>query len=156
MYYIYHIPSFVRDNGKIGKIGVSDEPIFRVNKQGYDDFEILEVHTDIFVVSDREIELQKQYGYPVDRVPYHVSRGKWGSKAGKSSGKSAVEDGRINKLSIQRMKPLLQFTKDGKFIKEWECGEYAGIELKIAPQNIRHCVKGRRKTAGGFIWKYKN
>lgn len=64
-YYIYHI------KGK--KIGVSTNPNLRVKNQGYNNFEILETHSDIHIVSYREIELQKQYGYRVDRLPYYLS-----------------------------------------------------------------------------------
>ena len=72
-YYIYHIPTFIHSDGRIGKIGCSEKPKSRVKGQGYSNFEILEEHTDIYVASDREQELQKQYNYPVDNVPYHFS-----------------------------------------------------------------------------------
>lgn len=65
MYYIYHIP------GK--KIGVARNLHNRVTKsQGYlsHEYEVLEESDDIFYVSHREIELQKQYGYPVDKTLY--------------------------------------------------------------------------------------
>jgi hypothetical protein len=62
MYYIYHIPSV--------KIGVSKTPEKRVTEQGYSDFEILEMHTDIYEVSKREKELQKEYGYRIDGPHY--------------------------------------------------------------------------------------
>ena len=78
-YYIYHIPSV--------KIGVSTEPDKRVKKQGYSEYEILETHTDIMKVSVREKDLQKEYGYKVDRAPYYQSRAKWGSVPGKIGGK---------------------------------------------------------------------
>jgi len=64
-YYIYHIP------GK--KIGVTCDLINRVTvQQGYapGEYEILEEHDDIDVVSVREIQLQKAYGYKVDRKLY--------------------------------------------------------------------------------------
>jgi len=41
-----------------------------MKEQRFSEWEILEVHTDIYEVSDREQELQLQYGYTVDRVPY--------------------------------------------------------------------------------------
>ena len=63
-YYIYHIKGV--------KIGVSDNPNRRTMRQGYDSFEILETHNDIIKVSEREIQLQKQYGYKVDTIPYHI------------------------------------------------------------------------------------
>ena len=62
MYYIYHIPGI--------KIGVTKKPKLRVKQQGYSEFEILECHTDIYITPEREIELQKEYGYVVDYTPY--------------------------------------------------------------------------------------
>ena len=65
IYYIYHIP------GK--KIGVTCDLNNRVTaQQGYapDEYEILETHKDIDVVSNRELELQKAYGYKVDHRLY--------------------------------------------------------------------------------------
>ena len=65
MYCIYHIPGI--------KIGCSSEIDIRVKCQGFDSYEILEEHTDIYIASKREIELQKQYGYKIDTVPYYVT-----------------------------------------------------------------------------------
>ena len=64
-YYLYHIP------GK--KIGVTCDIYNRVtDQQGYqeNEYEILEMSEDIDYISDREIELQKKYGYKVDRKLY--------------------------------------------------------------------------------------
>ena len=49
-------------------------------------------------------------------------------------------------------KPILQYDLDGNFVREWECAYDVG---KVAVKNINHCLKGRIKTAYGFIWKYK-
>ncbi len=65
MYYLYHIP------GK--KIGVTRDLNTRVTLiQGYKEnqYEVLEQSDDIDYISDREIELQKSYGYKVDRQSY--------------------------------------------------------------------------------------
>ena len=65
MYYLYHIP------GK--KIGVTSNLNTRVTLiQGYKEgeYEVLESSEDINYISDREIELQKSYGYKVDRRKY--------------------------------------------------------------------------------------
>ena len=65
MYYIYHI------TGK--KIGVTRNLNTRVTlMQGYKEgeYEVLEQSEDISYISDREIELQKSYGYKVDRQSY--------------------------------------------------------------------------------------
>ena len=63
MYYLYHIP------GK--KIGVTRNLNTRVTlMQGYKEgeYEVLEQSDDIDYISDREIELQKSYGYKRDRT----------------------------------------------------------------------------------------
>ncbi len=98
-YYIYHIPGV--------KIGVSEEPENRVNNQGYTDYEILEEFTCIYLVSYRERVLQKEYGYPVDKIPYYMSRQKWGSPAGKKGGQKAVESGQLYEMIANRDKNSL-------------------------------------------------
>ena len=65
MYYLYHIP------GK--KIGVTRDLNNRVTLiQGYNpsEYEVLDQSDDIDYISDKEIELQKSYGYKVDRKKY--------------------------------------------------------------------------------------
>ena len=64
-YYIYHIP------GK--KIGVTCDLNNRVTvQQGYEpnEYEILESSEDVDFISSKELELQREYGYRVDMVPY--------------------------------------------------------------------------------------
>ena len=51
-------------------------------------------------------------------------------------------------------KPVLQFTKNGDFICEYpsiaECGRNGFNE-----GNIAACCRGERKSADGYIWRYK-
>ena len=66
MYYLYHIP------GK--KIGVTCNLNKRVTlTQGYnpDEYEVLDQSDDIDYISEKEIELQKSYGYKIDRKKYN-------------------------------------------------------------------------------------
>lgn len=54
------------------------------------------------------------------------------------------------------LKPIIQLDKkNGKFIKEWGKAIDVYNELKIIPSNISCVLKNKRKTAGGYIWKYK-
>ena len=65
-YILYHIP------GK--KIGCTTDLYNRVtDQQGYEpgEYEVIESSDDIDYISKREIQLQKEYGYRVDRVPYN-------------------------------------------------------------------------------------
>ena len=70
-YYIYHIP------GK--KIGVTCDLNNRVTvQQGYspEEYEVLDNSDDIDYISSKEIELQREYGYRVDMVPYKDTKNK--------------------------------------------------------------------------------
>jgi hypothetical protein len=51
-------------------------------------------------------------------------------------------------------KPVLQYTIDDIFIKEWPNIVSAERELNIK-SGIGKCCKGNQKTAGGYKWKYK-
>jgi hypothetical protein len=63
-HFIYHIFN--------KKIGCTNNVTYRMRCQNVKEgeYEILEEHTCEFIASEREIELQKQYGYPIDRMPY--------------------------------------------------------------------------------------
>lgn len=56
--------------------------------------------------------------------------------------------GKDNKLS----KEVLQYDLQGNFIKVWDCVEEARKTLHIS--NISSVCNGKRKKAGGYIWKY--
>ena len=67
-YTIYHgtLP-----NGR-RKIGVDAEYPRRIKRQKLTDHHVIEVHTCIYEVSEREIELQILHDVAVDKIPYHV------------------------------------------------------------------------------------
>ena len=52
-------------------------------------------------------------------------------------------------------KVVLQYSKDGKLLKEWDCISNAEKENMITHGKISAVCKGKRKSAGGYIWKYK-
>lgn len=53
-----------------------------------------------------------------------------------------------------KAKKVKQFDLNGNLIKIWESQIEARKTLKIANGDISKCCNGKRKTAGGFIWKY--
>ena len=62
-----------------------------------------------------------------------------------------------NGINNKQNKAVIQYSKDGSFIKEYHSVNEASRLNKIGqPCITRVCnnIKGR-KTAGGFIWKYK-
>lgn len=52
-------------------------------------------------------------------------------------------------------KQILQFSKTGEFIREWESLHEIQRQLGYYFQNIYHCCRGKYKQAYGFIWRYK-
>jgi hypothetical protein len=151
MYSIYHIPGV--------KIGCTKRnPKERVRMQKYSNFEILEEHSDELIAGIRELELQRQYGYTVDCIPYY--KGKY-SENGKRRGEQCVKTGWINELqksgniaSTDSLKKIvLQYDLDGNFIKEWDCG------VNELSRKYGHGIAGvcqdKKGTINEFQWRYK-
>lgn len=63
----------------------------------------------------------------------------------------SAENSRMNKS-----KTILQYDLEENPIAEWKGTKYAAIALNVHRGAIRNCLVGIAKTAGGFIWKYKN
>lgn len=77
----------------------------------------------------------------------------------------AWNNGLCENIRIQARKNILKASKhdrlkinqydlNGNFIRQWDCIRHVQKELKINNSNIVACCKGKRKTAGGYIWKY--
>lgn len=79
---------------------------------------------------------------------YNMNYGAINKRRGKSLGY-----GKDNPYSL----PIIQYSKNGEFIKEWASSMDIERELHIQHSNITKCCKkhSHYKTAGGFIWKYK-
>lgn len=52
-------------------------------------------------------------------------------------------------------KPVLQFSKTGEFIAEYPSIMDAERHTRCNHENICKCCKGKLKTCGSYIWKYK-
>ena len=68
--------------------------------------------------------------------------------------KSESHKGKFGK-EHQKSKQIIQYTKYGEFIKEWDCMTDVERELGINHSSISSCASGKRPSAGGYIWKYK-
>jgi len=55
-----------------------------------------------------------------------------------------------------RVRPVVQFDLDGKFIAEYANASEANRKTGVNNSHIGAVCKGLRKTAGGYIWKHKN
>ena len=57
-------------------------------------------------------------------------------------------------------KKVLQYDKNGNFIKEYPSAHEAARQLDKTSvhgeQNILSCARGKTKTAYGYVWKFAN
>lgn len=56
---------------------------------------------------------------------------------------------------LRAFKPVIQYSKDGVFIRKWIRATEASKTLCIDVSHIGQACKGKRKTAGGFKWGYE-
>lgn len=69
---------------------------------------------------------------------------------------SRIERGIEKRINHPKLcKPILQFSLSGDFIKEYPSQKEAQRQTGVINQNIYQCCNGKRKQAGGYIWRYK-
>jgi predicted GIY-YIG superfamily endonuclease len=52
-------------------------------------------------------------------------------------------------------KPIIQYTLDSKFVKEWNCAKDIVNTLGISAPAISRCCTNKQASTRGFIWKFK-
>lgn len=60
----------------------------------------------------------------------------------------------IYNAKYSQSKKVIQYNLKGEFIKKWDCIKDVTRELKIDNSHIGDCCRRKRKTAGGYIWRY--
>jgi hypothetical protein len=80
----------------------------------------------------------------------------------KKMSESAKGEGNNYKRYLERTglphhnsKPVLQFSLDNEFIKDWTNALIASKELKLSYKAINNSLRMGYKTSQGYIWKYK-
>lgn len=51
---------------------------------------------------------------------------------------------------------VVQYTKDGKYVRTWGCISDAARFINAKPASIVNNAKGRTKSVKGYIWRYDN
>lgn len=78
----------------------------------------------------------------------------WAARSAKMDYTAIALKHNYNEINKAQMKPVLQFTEDGFFIARHEGLSAAARNVKASPGQLCECLKGRRKSCGGFKWKY--
>ena len=56
--------------------------------------------------------------------------------------------------NVVNSRSVLQFAKDGHFIRKWDCMSDAARFIGCSPCMLVNNASGRTKSAHGFVWKY--
>ena len=158
MYYIYHIPDV--------KIGCSTNPTKRVLQQGYTNYDVLEIYKDIRVASKRELELQKEYGYKVDKSSYYESVKNNSGKqhlGGRASSLKKWKNNREQMLEqirrggvkgrIVQQKKTLMCDLEGNVLKEFVNRREAADYVNGNKPNVVLACNEPHRTYKGYRWK---
>ena len=167
-----HKPESRWKNGK-GYIGC---PLFfrAIEKYGWDNFshKVFELPIDQLDWAERFlIECYKtddpRYGYNIENGGHNNKRisqetkeklrlTKLGEKNPNYRKHPSEETRKRMRDSNAKSKSCLQFSKDGVFIAKFSSMCEAERKLGICNTNIAECCKGKRVSAGGYIWKYNS
>ena len=66
------------------------------------------------------------------------------------------DDETKDKIRLRHNKAVVQYTKEGEFVAEYESALVAKNITGINNSHIGDCCLGKRKSAGGFKWTFKN
>ena len=113
------------------------------NKPEIDHINTIKIDNTIFLNEDGSVNYEKtnlRWVTPKENSNNPISL------VNKSESKKGIKN--------HRHQPVLQYDKDGNFIREWGTMTEAETTLNIT-HKIHYVCQGKRKTCGGYIWKYK-
>lgn len=79
----------------------------------------------------------------------------WGKKISESKKGKPKPKGFGQKMAQINSKPIEQYTTEGTLLNTYPSATEAMKQTGIKNDNISMCLRGKSKSAGGFIWKYK-
>jgi len=92
---------------------------------------------------------QNVYGTRIERAMAHTD---WNKRKIDYSVVAAKHD--YHQMNRKQMKPVLQFDESGTLIARYDGVAEAARAVGISAGHICCCLKGRRRTSGGYQWKY--
>lgn len=97
-----------------------------------------------------EIHKGKQHSEETKRKLSELNKGKHPSEETKRK----LSEVHTNHPSLS--KPVSQFTKSGEFVATYPSTSEAGRQTGVNQSHISDCCNGKRKSAGGYVWRLAN
>lgn len=69
--------------------------------------------------------------------------------------KEKMRQCRMGKIGGSRAKPVLQYSMDGKFIKEFVSANNADNTMHLSSGSVYSVCIGEKKSVGGYMWRFK-
>lgn len=125
-----------------------------VQNEYFDDAEIDHINTD--PTDNRPCNLRwvtRKGNQNNPLTKEHLSNRKRGTMFSEEH-KKALSLAHIGKPNKSRSKKVLQYTKENELLAHYESTCEAQRQTGIHQTKISACCLGKRKTAGGYIWRY--
>lgn len=88
------------------------------------------------------------------RIVRAVAHTDWKARNAKTDYAAVAAKHNYHEINRKQMKPVLQLNKHGLLIARYEGVSEAARCLGVKAGHICCCLKGRRKTCGGYQWQY--
>ena len=151
---------YVDENGKVFRVSKNDELVINGTLKP---FWYGKKHSEMSKLKMSESALGKKISDETKKKMSESKKGvKFSDEVRKNMSNSAKGENNNYKRYLVRTglphaksKPVLQYSLNGEFIKEWVNASKASKELNLGYKSINGCLRKKQKTSGGFIWKYK-
>jgi hypothetical protein len=87
---------------------------------------------------------------------YNINYGSRTERTLQNPNYKATREKALKAAKEKTSKKVLQFDKDGEFVKEYPSTSEASRQTGIGQSNISNCCNGKLHSAGKFLWRFKD
>lgn len=87
---------------------------------------------------------------------YNINYGSRTERTLQNPNYKATREKALKAAKEKTSKKVLQFTKQGEFVKEYPSTSEASKQTRINQGNISNCCNGKLHSAGKFLWRFKD